>query len=917
MPQKMRSLSIASTFLWTIAFLSPLRAAVHSGSLLPKLLTCNDRLDPLAVNSIRPRLGWTLASHERAQAQSAYQVLVASSEGNLEAGKGDLWNSGKVNSSQTLQIPYEGKPLRSREVCYWKVRVWDPQGRASPWSAPARWAMGLLNPTDWKGQWIGLDQPARETLQAPVFRHEFRIRNGSRRAIVYISGLGLFDLYLNGHKVGDDVLEPGWTNYRKTCLYLAYDVTKLLRPGPNAIAVMLGNGMYNVVQGGRYVKFTGSFGPPKVILQLDIAYRDGTSQRVVTDGSWRVLPSPITFNSIYGGEDYDARRLISGWDMPDTNDSRFKRATVMAGPGGHLVAQAIPPIRVVRSYTPVRITQPAPGVYVYDLGQNFAGWPQIRVRGPRGSSIKIIPGELLDSRGLVTQRSSGKPAFFRYTLKGGGIETWHPRFSYYGFRYLQIEGATREANLAGRKPLLLAVEGQAVHSSATDAGHFSCSNPLFNRIHRLIKIAIENNMQSIFTDCPHREKLGWLEEVDFMGPSIMYNFDVATLFRKVIRDIREAQLPDGLVPDIAPEYVVFRGGFRDSPEWGSSYLTVGWDLYRWYGDLQILERNYDGFKRYVDYLTARTHHHVLSYGLGDWCDIGPKPPGYPQRTPFAITATTVYYHDLILLQRIAKLVGRSGDAQRDAALAAEVKTAFNREFFHPATDSYATGSQTSNAMPLAMGMAPPGASAGLLANIIRNVHAHGNKMTTGEIGHRYLLLDLADAGRSDVIYDMDSQTSCPGYGCMLKQGATSLTEAWDANRRYSQDHFMLGHLEEWFHRNLAGISAAPGAVAFSRISIKPQPVGNITWCKASYRSQRGEIASDWSRHGRDFRLHVIVPPNTAAVVYVPATRAGVVTESGRPAQASPGVRFLRMQAGAAVYLIGSGSYTFLSTTSAP
>lgn len=892
---------------------APSRAA-RRGALRATGLRCEYQSNPIAVDAAPPHLGWMLASNQRAERQTAYQILVASSIARLEANHGDLWNSGKVDTSQTIQVAYQGKPLSSRRTCYWKVRVWDKQGQVSSWSHPAMWQMGLLNPSDWKAKWIGLGTPAAQTLAAPIFRRQFQISKKVRRAMAYVSGLGLFELHLNGHKVGQNVLEPGWTNYRKTCLYVTYDVTKRLQRGPNALGVMLGNGMYNVVRGKRYVKFVGSFGPPKVILQLEITYDDGSTQTVVTDRSWRVVPSPVTFNSIYGGEDYDARLEVPGWDMPGLDEYKLEHAAVLAGPGGKLISQNIPPVRVMRVYKPIRITQPQPGVYVYDLGQNFSGWPQITVKGPRGRTLKIIPGELLDPQGLVTQRSSGHPAFFRYTLKGGGAETWHPRFSYYGFRYLEIHGATRDPRPVKNKPILLAVEGQFVHSSASNTGAFSSSDPLFNRIHSIIKAAIESNMQSIMTDCPHREKLGWLEEDDFMGPSIMYNFDVSSLFPKIDGDMRDAQLADGLVPDTAPEYVVFSGGYRDSPEWGSTYLTVAWDLYRSYGNPAVLKRNYDGFKKYADYLTRKAHDHILSYGLGDWYDLGPKPPGFAQLTPAAITTTTVYYHDLILLKKMAELLGKTDDAAKYAALAGEVTSAFNRQYFHAATDSYATGSQTSDAMPLVLGMEPPGTAPALLANIIKDVRAHGNKMTTGEIGHRYLLLALAGAGRSDVIYDIESQTNRPGYGYILKQGATTLTEAWDANPRNSQNHFMLAHLDEWFYRSLAGISMAPGATGFNEIVIKPQPVGHITWAEASYWSIRGVIRSHWSLQNGRFDLRVTVPPNTTATIYVPATDPASITEGGHPAGSARGVRFIKMDRGDAVYAVGSGTYAFISST---
>ena len=908
-----RSALIFCVLLGIVFFTAQFRPAeMEQDGLRPTDLKCQWQANPPAIQSTQPQLSWLLDSIQREQRQTAYQILVSSSMSKLAADTGDLWDTGKVGSGQTIAIRYEGKPLGSRSVCYWKVRVWDKDGHPSAWSTPARWAEGLLKPSDWTARWIGAGKASQEQLPAVVLRHEFHLRDNIKSAVVYVCGLGQFELDLNGRKVGNDVLEPGWTNYRKADLYLTYDVTQRLRQGPNVVAVTLGNGMYNVQKTGRYTKFVGSFGPPKLILQMEITYADGSTQQVVSDGSWRVLPSPITFNSIYGGEDYDARLQAPGWDQPGLDPSGLRKAVVLAPPGGLLIAQAIPPIRVMKVYQPVKITQPKPGIYVYDLGQNMSGWPQIAVRGPRGTAVKIIPGELLDSHGLVTQRSSGGPEWFEYTLKGDGVETWHPRFSYYGFRYLQIEGATRNPGDDKTKPLLLRVAGDFVHSSAEQAGHFSCSFELFNRIHAIIRAAIESNMQSILTDCPHREKLGWLEESYLMGPSLMFDFNVPTLYAKIARDMTQAQLPNGLVPDISPEYPVFNDGFRDSPEWGSASILASWDAYRRYGDAQILRDNYETFKRYAAYLASRAHGHIVDHGLGDWYDIGPKPPGYSQLTPKAVTATCTYYRDLVTLSRISTVLGKTQESDEYAAEAREVKDAFNRKFFHPETGNYATGSQTSDAMPLALGMAPASARALLLKNIIQNIRSHGNEMTTGEVGHPYLLQVLADAGRSDVIFAMHSRTSAPGYGYILSRGATTLTESWAGDERFSQNHLMLGHIEAWFYRDLAGISQAPGSVGYENIVIKPQPVGSITWCKASYQSVRGVIRSGWSIQNGSFHLDVTLPPNTSDQVYLPAKSADAVTESGQPAGKAPGVHFLRMQDGYAVYQVGSGTYHFVA-----
>ncbi len=907
----LRSAVALFVLLGVFAFGSPILSLAATGSRLrPAGLKCEWQTNPLAINSTQPRLSWLLESNERGQIQTAYQVLVASNMSLLQANKGNLWNSGKVDSSRTLDVQYKGKPLASRSVCYWKVRVWGRDGKPSAWSPPAHWAEGLLEPSDWKAQWIGTGRESEDQASAVVLRHVFRLSSKVRRAVVYVCGLGQFELHLNGEKVGQDVLTPGWTNYRKTDLYIAFDITKMLHEGPNAVAVVLGNGMYNVQKTGRYTKFVGSFGPPKMILQMEITYANGSRQQVVSDGSWRVLPSPIILNSIYGGEDYDARRQRAGWDQPGLNTSGLRNAVVMTPPGGRLTAQEIPPTRIMKIYNPIKVTQPKPGVYVYDLGQNMSGWPQIAVRGPRGTSVKIIPGELLTPQGLVTQRSSGRPEWFEYTLQGTGVETWHPRFSYYGFRYLQIEGGTRNPEQESTKPLLISVAGDFVHSSAAPAGSFSSSDALFNRIHRIIRAAIESNMQSILTDCPHREKLGWLEQTYLMGPAVMFDFDVPTLYAKIARDMTETQLPNGLVPDIAPEFTVFKDGFRDAPAWGSASILSPWEAYRRYGELAILQENYPTFERYAAYLGSRAQGHIVSQGLGDWYDLGPKPAGFAQLTPIGLTSTATYYRDLVTLRRISTVLGKPSKAEEYAALARQVRNAFNRKFFNPDTGNYSTGSQTADAMPLALGLAPDWERAALLEHLIQDIRFHGNAMTTGEVGFPSLLDVLRDADRPDVIFAMNSRTTAPGYAYILKQGATTLTESWTADRAGSQNHFMIGQIEDWFYSGLAGIRQAPGSIGYRNIVIKPQPTGNITWCKASYKSVRGEIRSEWSISKGEIHLNVTMPPNTADTVYVPARSASRVTEGGQAAAKAHGVQFLRMENGYAVYAVGSGTYHF-------
>ena len=907
-------------------------------------LRCEYRDNPLAIDVATPRLSWIMDNPKskiqdskselpRGQKQTAYQVLVASSPDLLKKDTGDLWDSGKVMSDQSTQVAYAGKPLAARSRCHWKVRVWLAQSdgkeatggntdnkqqttdngstdRASAWSEPAIWTMGLLTPEDWSAKWIGAadkDGAGKLPPSAAIqLRKEFMLQKPVKRAEVYVCGLGFYELRLNGRKVGDHVLDPGWTNYRKSCLYTTYDVTAQVTRGGNALGVMLGNGMYNV-PGGRYAKFKGSFGPPKVILHLHIEYTDGTSTAVVSDGSWTWAPSPVVFSCMFGGEDYDARMEMPGWDKTGFKGGTFQAAAVMEGPGGQLTAQAAPPIKVMQEYKPAKITQPKPGVWVYDFGQNCASMPKLTVQGQTGASVRLTPGELLDGKGMVSQASCGGPAYYTYTLNGKGAETWMPRFFYYGSRYLQVDTSGHPPDAA---PQVIELTSQFVHSSAAGVGSFSCANPLVNRVHELVNAAIKSNLQSVLTDCPHREKLGWLECTHLLAGCLMYNYDVPTFYNKISNDMSEAQIANGMVPDIAPEFTVFDGGFRDSPEWGSGFVIAPWQVYQMYGDRTLLARHYDGMKRYVAYLTSKSKDHIVAHGLGDWYDTSPGGPGESTLTSRGVTATAIYYQNLLILKESATLLGKADEARGFEDLATAVKEAFNRKFFNGAKNQYDRNSQTANAMPLVVGLVPDERRAAVLDGLVAQIRAGGNRVTAGDIGFNYLMRALSDGGQGNVLYDMLIRDDGPGYAYQLKKGATSLTEAWDSNPGSSQNHCMLGHIEEWFYRGLGGIACDPAGPGFNKIIVKPQIVGDLSEANVTYESPYGRIASKWQRADGQVTLTVTIPANTTATMYVPAKDAAAVTESGKPAAESAGVRFLRMEGPAAVFAIGSGTYHF-------
>ena len=847
----------------------------QAAGLAPGELRTEAQTDPLAVESPAPRLSWVLTpakAGEPGKSQTAYRILVSSSAAELARNRGDVWDSGKVISAQTIEIAYAGRPLASGAEYFWKVEVWDEKGDASAWSAAARWGMGLRE-GDWKARWIAA-QPdgATPDLAMPIFRRAVRLDGAPVRAIAYVSGMGQYELRINGRKIGNRLLAPGWTNFRKTVLYNAYNVTEALRGGENVIGVMLGNGFYNVFRiPNRYTKLEGTFGQPQAIIEIRVTGTGGSVTGIVSDDSWKTHPGPIVFSQEFGGEDFDARREPAGWDQPGFDDRGWFHALEVAGPGGKPAAEENPPIEVSHVYRPEKVTESKPGVAVYDLGQNFSGWPQITVVGEAGATVKLIGGELLNGQGLVSQATFQGPQWFSYTLAGTGApETWHPRFSYLGFRYVQVE-------IAG-KARVTALEGQFLHAAAVVTGEFSCSKELFNRIHRLIGAAILSNMQSVLTDCPHREKLGWLEQSHLLGSAIMYGYGVETLYEKIANDIGDAQTADGLAPDIAPEYTVFEDGFRDSPEWGSAVVLAPWLAFRHYADRRDMALHYDQMKRYVEYLGRKATGGLVSYGLGDWYDIGPNPPGKAQLTSLGVTGTATYYQDLTALARMARVLNKPDDAAAFETGARAVREAFQARLYHPESGDYDRGSQTANAMPLALGMVPEELRAKVLGRLVDDIRAHGNHTTAGDVGFHYVIQALGEGGRSDVIYDMLSNPEAPSYAAQLARGATSLTEAWDASPRSSQNHFMLGHAEEWFYRYLAGIdfdlSRAPG----EQIVLRPTPVGDVTAANATLDSPLGKIAVRWRvEHGK-LIVDAEIPPNAKARVLLP----------GGPREVGPG-----------------------------
>ena len=895
-----------------IAALAALVSLCADAKLTVTRLTCNYQgvpvtaddggsIDQTAITTGGIRLGWQMTADANGERQSAYEITICENVTNKK-----VYTTGKVKSSQSQLVNVPAlKP--NTHGYYWQVRVWNEKGEASdlskkqkirvvPEKIDAEW-IGAITRKDaklpygrfpnsvfkkdsFKTKWADVDTLSARSI---ILRKGFD--TGRKRitdAVVYVCGLGHYRLNINGATVGDAEFAPVWSEYDKTVYYNVFDVTDLITAGGNAVSVLLGNGMFNVQRMGRYSKLQTSFGPPQMLLRLEINYADGTRQVIKSGDDWKYSLSPITFNSIYGGESYDARLEQQGCCKAGFDDSGWRKAVVTEGPKGQLTPQTVQPVRImerygIKSWKPIPADSLAsaskstkreihPSAFVADMGQNLAGFPEITVSGKRGQKVTLIVAEKLTRQGACDQRQTGRQHYYEYTLKGDGTdETWHPHFSYYGFRYIQVEGAVLEGqpNPDGL-PVLKRLNSCFIYNSAEEVSSFECSNPLFTDTHRLIERAERSNMQGVLTDCPHREKLGWLEQDHLCGPSLLYNYDMTRYAPKVIHDITDTQKADGMVPTTAPQYISFGNLFDDSPEWGSTLVILPFMYYDQYGDSTLITDNYEPMRRYVDYLTTRADNGIVSHGLGDWYDYGPWRAGFSKNTPVPLVATAHYIFDLQLLVRAARMTGRTADAEKYSVMLDKTVVSFNREFFKPDSCTYGTGSQTSNALPLYLCLTGSNKQ-GVLASLVNDIKEHGNRLTTGDVGNRYLFQTLAQNGLNELLYTMLNHYETPGYGFQLRHGATTLTEQWDPNQGSSLNHFMMGQIDEWLFKTLAGIQNQPGTHGLRHLLIQPTLVGDLQYVKASTHSLYGKISVDCTRTS----LTVEIPVGSDATVVLP------------------------------------------------
>lgn len=901
----------------------------------PHRLTCEYKAEPLGIEVVKPRFGWWINADRQGAKQSAYQIQVADSRDGLVKGDATLWESTKVASNHNSSVYYAGKPLLSARKYYWRVRVWDERGEVSKWSKVAMFQIGMLSQNDWNtANWIGyetmpkssrlvpgmhgggdqLDKIWEKRAVNPFLRKSFSVKKKVAEATVFVSGMGQYELYLNGRKVSDDFLTPGWTNYEKRCLYNTYDVSTQLRNGENVLGSIVGSGFFYVNR-ERYRKYTGGYGFPMLRAILKISYTDGSTEQIVTDKTWKTVASPLNYSSIYGGENYDARLDQPGWNNVGFNDATWKEVVLAEGPGGKMAAQLEYPLRVMDTIRVKNITVPSSGRFIYDFGQNASGIVSLKVQGKAGDTIRITPSEMLDEKGIVSQISSGGPYYLEYVLKGDGIETWKPRFTYYGFRYAMVEGAVPADKAEKHETKMIALDFLHTRNSAATVGSFESSSPLLNNINGLINWALKSNIASVSTDCPHREKMGWLEQAHLMGESLKYNFDSFHLYNKIVDDMIEAQLPNGMIPSIAPEFVHFQGPFRDDPGYGSAAVVLPWFLYKWYGDKEVLNRSYDMMKRYVAYLGTRSSDHILSHGLGDWLDLGPKAPGEAQLTPVALTATAFYYQAIQLMGKMASVLEIEKDAKQYELLSEEIKNAFNKKFFNPKTKVYGTGSQTSYSMPLHFGLiANKKDEEGIFRNLVDSIIVHEKSVTAGDIGHRFFVQTLQRAA-PELLFEIYNRTDRPGYGYQLKHGSTALAEHWSGAKAewLSQNHMIFGHLMEWFYAGLGGIKQQDNDSGFQRLRIEPQFVGDVSWVKTHYEAVNGNVKVNWKKSAKEYSITVVIPVNTEAEVVLPVKIARQVRVNGKGLQNAVGVAGQKTENGSLLVSISSGTYNFVCT----
>ena len=867
-------------------------------------LRCEYLENPLGIDECSPRLSWIMKSKTKGSIQTAYRIMAATKEELLQNETPDLWDSGKIESDQSVQIEYGGKPLESRMTVYWKVQIWDQNGKTTGWSPVARWEMGFLHESDWQATWIGTPGklPSDEwNLSSPLFRKELNIQKQVKKARAYITGLGYYELYINGEKVGDHVLSPNQTNYDRrqvekwsesrvgnmttSVLYETFDITNSLQQGENALGVILGNGWY--IQADRPLDLSLWYDTPRFLAQIEIEFEDGSRQIVNSDANWKTSAGPILYNGLHSGEIYDARMEQKEWNKTGFNDEKWFRTQAVRPPTGKLKAQVSPPDRVTRTIRPVAVTEPEKGVYRFDMGEMISGWARLKISGAEGTTIKL---RFIEELGPTYGQTD------TYVLKGEGIEIWEPRFTWHAFRYVEVSGS----------PVALTVEnleGRVVNTDVQTEGSFECSDTLLNRILKNYQSTQLGNLHGgIPSDCPHRERRGYTGDGQVSAKAAIYSFNMAQFYSKWLNDIRDSQNhKTGYVPNTSP-YQDGGGGTA----WGAASVIIPWYMYLYYSDIRILKHYYEGMKHWIEYMNDELGDQgiLVNQGLGEWV-----PPDAVE-IPADFVNTCYYFHCCRLMEKISGVLKNTADAEYFGKLASNVQDNINAVWFDAKTSNYSIGRQGANIIPLSFGIAEKNNADAILKNLTENLTDNKIHFDTGILATPLLLEILTELGRSDLAYTLMVQRDFPGFGYMIEKGATTIWETWQGDMSHS--HPMFGSVCSWFYQYLGGISPDAENPGFKHSRIKPFPIRNLDYVNCSYSSMYGEIESHWIFKNEDYFLNVVIPANTNATVYVLAENEKNVTEGGKPVSKNPNIRFLKMEGQNAVFEVGSGQYRFLS-----
>jgi alpha-L-rhamnosidase len=903
----------------------PAAQGPRSGAITVTALRTEYKENPLGIDEGAPRLSWRIETADRNVKQSAYYVRVAKSGATLRAGRDLVWDSGRIASDESIQRVYQGTPLESGQRYVWQVQVWDDRGRSSGWSDPAWWEMGLLTPGDWHAGWIepALEENVDASPPSPLLRRRFRLKGRVQSARAYVTSHGLYELHLNGQRVGDDVLTPGWTSYKTRLQYQTYDVTSLLRSGDNAVGAVLGNGWYRGEIG--FSKQRNVYGNRvALLLELRVTYADGTRETIASDAQWKASTGPILMSEIYHGETYDARREKNGWTEPAYDDGDWAGVRVVDHAKAVLIAPQGPPVRKIQELKPQKILKTPAGLTVVDMGQNMVGWVRLRVQGPSGTHVTLRHAEVLDKDGnFYTANLRAAAETVQYTLKGGGVEVYEPHFTFQGFRYVAVDGYPGTLTLDS-------LTGIVVHSAMTPASEFSTSHALINQLHHNIIWGQKGNFVDVPTDCPQRdERLGWTGDAEVFAPTAAFNMDVAGFFTKWLKDLAADQYPNGSVPHVIPDVLTSsnRSNSAGAAGWADASVIIPWTMYLAYGDRRVLETQYASMTRWVEYMRQRAGDDDIWAGdphFGDWLAFATTQADYPGATTGKdLIATAFFAHSSDLVARTARVLGKTDDAARYQLLFDRIKRAFVREFVTPA-GRVGEGTQTAYVLALAFDLLPEEMRAPAAGYLVRDVRAHKH-LTTGFLGTPYLLHVLTRYGFDEEAYLLLEREQYPSWLYPVKQGATTIWERWDGIKpdgsfqtasMNSFNHYAYGAVGDWMYRVMAGIDLDEASPGYKHVIVAPHPGGHITKATVSHETPYGRVASGWSIAGDRFELTVEVPPNARATVRLPRARLENATESGHPLREGSGIVAVRQDGDGVVVEVGSGRYQFASGWSA-